>query len=433
MSDNRIPLTMPLTRRRLGRLLAGSPLLLGLGGPAIAQAAASVVVIGGGFGGATAARAVRRFAPTAKVTLIEPARQFQTCPFSNYVLAGFRTMADITHSYDGLRAAGVAVVHDTAVAIDTPNRTVRLAGGAVVSYDRVIVSPGIDFRWDSPSGYSEQAVLQMPHAWKAGEQTVLLRRQLEAMPDGGLVILAPPANPFRCPPGPYERAAVIAHYLKAAKPRAKVLILDAKEAFSKQRLFQEGFKQLYGDMIEWVPAAKGGKIVRVEPQNLTVVTAAGDRHRGAVVNLIPPQMAGRVARDSDLANDAGWCPVDPLTFESTRHKNIHVIGDACVAGAMPKSGFAANSQAKVAALAVADALAGRSAVAPTYANTCYSLLAPDYGISVADVYRAGPNGIAAAPNAGGVSPADAGPDVRRAEARYAEGWYAAITRETWGA
>jgi sulfide dehydrogenase [flavocytochrome c] flavoprotein subunit len=427
MPNNRLS----LTRRRLGRLAAGSP-LLALAGPAIAQATASVVVIGGGFGGAAAARALRRFAPAAKVTLIEPARQFHTCPFSNYVLAGFRTMADITHGYDGLRGAGIDVVHDTAVVIEAAARTIRLASGGAISFDRAIVSPGIDFRWDQPNGYGEQAALQMPHAWKAGEQTVLLRRQLEAMPDGGLVILAPPSNPFRCPPGPYERAAMIAHYLKAAKPRSKILILDAKDAFSKQRLFQDGWKQLYGEMIEWVPAAKGGKIARVEPQNLTVVTANGERHRGAVVNLIPPQMAGHVARNSDLATDAGWCPVDPATFEATRHRNVHVIGDACIAGAMPKSGFSANSQAKVAALAVADALAGRPTATPTYVNTCYSLLAPDYGISVADVYRAGSNGIAAAPNAGGLSPADAGADIRRAEARYAEGWYAAIAHESWG-
>ena len=421
-----------LTRRRLGRLIAGSPLAFGLGRPAIAQTAASVVVVGGGFGGATAARALRRLEPALKVTLVEPARRFQTCPFSNYVLAGFRRMEDITHGYDGLRAAGVDVVHDTVTAIDAPGRTVRLAGGVTLSYERVIVAPGIDFRWDTPEGYVEQAAQQMPHAWKAGEQTMLLRRQLEAMPDGGLVILAPPANPFRCPPGPYERAAMIAHYLKATKPRSKILILDAKDAFSKQGLFQAGWTQLYGDMIEWVPAAKGGKLARVEPDNLTVVTANRYRHRAAVANVIPPQMAGRIARDADLVNDAGWCPVDPLTFESLRHKNIHVIGDACAAGAMPKSGFSANSQAKVTALAVVDALAGRAPAPPTYANTCYSLLAPDYGISVADVYRLTPNGIAAAPNAGGVSPADAGPDVRRSEARYADGWYAAISREIWG-
>jgi sulfide dehydrogenase [flavocytochrome c] flavoprotein chain len=366
--------------------------------------------------------------------LVEPAQTFYTCPFSNYVLAGFKTMNDIAHNYAPLRDKhGVRVVQDTATAIDPTAKTVRLAGGGTLSYDKLVVSPGIDIRWNALEGYNEAAAEVMPHAWKAGPQTILLRRQLEAMPDGGLVILTPPANPFRCPPGPYERTAMIAHYLKTTKPRSKILVLDAKDQFSKQGLFTAGWKAVYGDMIEWVPLSKDGKVVRVIPAEMTVVSEFGQRHKGTVVNVIPPQFAGQIARDSGLANQTGWCAVDPTTFESAVHKNVHVIGDASIAGAMPKSGFAANSQGKLAALSIVNALNGREMPAPTFVNTCYSLIAPDYGISVADVYRVTPQGIAAAPNAGGVSPANADATFRANEARYAESWYASMSREIWDA
>ena len=228
------------------------------------------------------------------MTLVEPSQTFYTCPFSNYVLAGFKKMDDIAHNYATLRTKhGVRVVHDTATAIDATAKTVRLAGGSTLSYDKLVVSPGIDIRWNALEGYNEAAAEQMPHAWKAGPQTTLLRRQLEAMPDGGLVILTPPANPFRCPPGPYERTAMIGHYLKTTKPRSKILVLDAKDQFSKQGLFTAGWKAVYGDMIEWVPLSKDGKVVRAIPGEMTVVSEFGQRHKGAVVNVIPPQYAGR--------------------------------------------------------------------------------------------------------------------------------------------
>jgi sulfide dehydrogenase [flavocytochrome c] flavoprotein chain len=429
--------TSILSRRRFNQLagVAAATSAIGLSaGAARAQASKGrAVVIGGGFGGATAARYIRTLDPAIEVTLVEPSQTFYTCPFSNYVLAGFKTMNDIAHNYETLRTKHrVRVVHDTATAIDANANTVRLASGATLPYDRLVVSPGIDIRWNAIEGYNEAAAEQMPHAWKAGPQTTLLRRQLEAMPDGGLVILTPPANPFRCPPGPYERTAMIAHYLKTTKPRSKILVLDAKDQFSKQGLFTAGWKAVYGDMIEWVPLSKDGKVVRAIPGEMTVVTEFGQRHRGAVVNVIPPQYAGQIARDSGLANQTGWCAVDPLTFESTVHKNVHVIGDASIAGAMPKSGFAANSQGKVAALAVVNAINGRPMAAPTYVNTCYSLIAPDYGISVADVYRVTPQGIVVA-GGGGVSPANADAAFRNAEARYGEGWYKSMSQEIWDA
>jgi sulfide dehydrogenase [flavocytochrome c] flavoprotein subunit len=395
---------------------------------------ARVVVIGGGFGGATAAKYVRQIDPSLEVTLIEPSQTFLTCPFSNYVLAGFKSLNDISHNYKALADVhGVKVVHDTAQAVDPVARTVKLAGGTTLNYDKLIVSPGIDFRWGAIEGYTEAASETMPHAWKAGPQTTLLRRQLEAMPNGGVVVMSAPANPFRCPPGPYERAAMIAHYLKTNKPRSKILLLDAKDMFSKQGLFQDGWKAVYGDMIEWVPLSKDGKVTQAIPGEMTLVSEFGQRHKGAVVNMIPPQWAGAIARNTGLTNQTGWCPVNATTFESTLHKDIHVLGDACIAGGMPKSGFAANSQGKVTAMAVTNALNGRPTVAPTYVNTCYSLIAPDYGISVADVYRVTDQGIVPAPNAGGVSPRQADAAFRNAEARYAEGWYAAMGRDIWDA
>jgi sulfide dehydrogenase [flavocytochrome c] flavoprotein subunit len=400
-----------------------------------APAKARVVVIGGGFGGATAAKFIRLEDPGIAVTLIEPKSEFQTCPGSNYVLGGLKTMADITHDYAALTGRhGVRHVRDTAVAIDPVARTVRTAGGQTFVYDRLVVSPGIDMRWGAINGYDEAASLRMPHSWQAGPQTVLLRRQLEAMPDGGVVALSIPGNPFRCPPGPYERISMIANYLKTTKPRSKILALDSKDAFSKQPLFQDGWAALYPGLIEWVPLGKDGKIVEVIPGELTLVSEFGQRHKAAVANVIPPQFAGKIARDAGLANDTGWCPVDPFTFESTRHKNIHVIGDASIAGAIPKSGFAASSQAKFVARAISASINGQPAETPVYANTCYSLVGPDYGISVADIYRSTAQGIVAVQGAGGVSPrtpADA-PAHRHLEAVYTHGWYASATREIWG-
>jgi len=426
-----------LSRRAFGGSLLASAALAGCA--AEPPTKARVVVIGGGFGGATAAKFLRLEDPGIAVTMIEPKDAFVTCPGSNYVLAGLKRMQDITHTYAALTGRhGVRHVRDTAVAIDGAAKTVRTAGGQTFAYDKLVVSPGVDLRWGAIQGYDEAASALMPHAWQAGPQTVLLRQQLEAMPDGGLVVLAIPGNPFRCPPGPYERIAMIAHYLKANKPRSKILALDAKDAFSKQPLFQDGWAALYPGLIEWVPLGRDGRVTQVIPGERTLVSEFGQRHRAAVANVIPPQMAGKIARDAGLAAPdgqfAGWCPVSPFTFESTRVKDIHVIGDASIAGAMPKSGFAASSQAKFVARAIAATVNGRTAEAPVYANTCYSLIGPDYGISVADIFRATPNGIVAVQGAGGVSPRTP-PDAaqhRFQEARYTDGWYASAAAEIWG-
>lgn len=411
--------------------LAGAATVAGLASrPAFSQAAGHVVVVGGGFGGATAAKYLRRAG--VDVTLVEKNDTFATCPFSNTVLAGINEIGYITHSYDGLRGHGVTVVHDTVSRINPAAKSVSLVNGTAVSYDRLVLSPGIDFKWDAIGGYDESAAEVMPHAWKAGSQTELLRRQLIAMDDGGVVVIAPPGNPFRCPPGPYERASLIAHYLKSNKPRSKVLILDAKDAFSKKGLFEAGWAELYGDLIEWVPFSSGGNVARVDPSTMTVFTDF-DTHEVAVANIIPPQRSNRLVDTADLTDGGDWCPINQLTFESTVHPGIHVLGDASIAGSMPKSGFSANAQAKVCAAAIAALLRGDEAPSPSFINTCYSLVGPDYGISVAAVYRLNDEGtIAGVAGAGGLSPSDADAAYRKLEADYARGWYASITSDMFG-
>ncbi|MEJ0017784.1 MAG: NAD(P)/FAD-dependent oxidoreductase [Acetobacteraceae bacterium] len=403
-----------------------------LAAPAIAraQSTARVIVVGGGFGGATAARFLRRADPALDVTLLEPNATFTACPFSNEVIAGQRDIAAQRFTYQGLAAAGVRVVPAAATSIDPARRSVTF-GDASLTYDRLILSPGIDIAWNALPGYNEAAAQRMPHAWKAGEQTLLLRRQLEAMPDGGLVVMSAPANPFRCPPGPYERASLIAYYLKTQKPRSKLILLDAKDVFSKQRLFQAAWKQLYPELLEWVSLSDGGKVTRVDPATNTFETDFAS-HKADVANVIPPQRAAAIAAAAGVADRTGWCPIDPVTFESRLQPGIHVIGDAAIAGAMPKSAFAANAQAKVCADAVAALLAGNQPVEPRLINTCYSLVAPGYGISIAGVYHPANGQLTDIEGAGGTSPLNAPPEQREQEAEYADAWFKTITGETFG-
>jgi len=424
---------MTISRRDFIKLSAAASAAGLVGFPMIGRGAATkrVVVIGGGTGGATAAKYLKVFDPSIEVTLVEPNQHHYTCYFSNEVLAGERTLDSLKVGYDGLAKRGVKVVQKAATAIDGASKKVTLDGGETLQFDACVVSPGIDLKFESIKGYSAEAAEKMPHAWKAGPQTMLLRKQLEAMADGGVVIIAAPADPFRCPPGPYERASLIAHYLKKHKPKSKVLILDAKEKFAKQGLFQEGWKKLYGDMIEWVPASKEGKVVRVDPATNTVWAGELEtEHKGAVVNIIPPQSAGKIAIVSGLADDKGWCPINPATFESTLQKGIYVIGDSSSAAPMPKSGYSANSQAKVCASAIAAALNGTTAPTPAYTNTCYSIVGEDYGISVAGVYKMADGKLISVEGSGGVSPANASPAVRKREVAYAHSWYNNIVADT---
>jgi sulfide dehydrogenase [flavocytochrome c] flavoprotein chain len=398
----------------------------------MSKGSARVVIVGGGFGGATCAKYLRRLDPGVAVTLVEPSSKFITCPFSNLVLGGLRTMDSITHGFDALKKKhGVNVVHDTVTSIDAAGKKVKLKSGKSLSYDRLVVSPGIDFKYDAIEGYSEKAAQVMPHAWKAGPQTLLLQKQLKAMKNGGTFVVVAPPNPFRCPPGPYERVSMIAHYFSQHKPKSKILILDFKEKFSKEGLFKDGWAKLYPGMIEFVPGAKGGKTVAVNTKTMIVDTELA-KHKADVANLIPPQTAGKIALASGLTDNTGWCPVDPVTFESKLLPGIHVVGDSSIAGALPKSGFAASSEAKMCASAIVAMFKGEAPPQNSFVNTCYSLIGPKYGISVASVYQNTEKGITEVQGAGGVSPKDAPDSFREEEAKYAFGWYESITADSWG-
>jgi len=376
---------------------------------------------------------LKRLDPSLAVAMVEvnPTRVFIACPFSNEVVVGLRELEAQQFRYDKLASKGIALNFSGAKSVDPQTRTVTLGDTAKLAYDRLVLAPGIDFRWDALPGYSEAAAKNMPHAWKAGPQTLLLRHQLEAMRDGGVVVIAVPANPYRCPPGPYERASLIAHYLKTKKPKSKLLILDAKDTFSKQKLFQKGWAALYPDLIEWVALSAGGKVTAVDATAM-ILTTDFATHKADVANVIPAQKAGQVAELTGVADRTGWCPIDPVSFASTLQPNIHVIGDAAIAGAMPKSAFAANAQAKVCAAAVAALLAGGTPLPPKLINTCYSLVSPDYGISIAGVYHPVDGKLVDVEGAGGTSPLDASAEIRAFEASLAAEWFRTITGEVFG-
>ncbi|MEA3411131.1 MAG: FCSD flavin-binding domain-containing protein [Pseudomonadota bacterium] len=432
-----------VSRRNFIRLVAGAGAtsalaLAGCKTPTEAgKAGGNVIVIGGGFGGATCARYLKKFDPSVNVTLIETNKVYHTCPGSNWVLGGMQGMDRIAHGFSKIEAEGVDVVHDWVTSIDPDARKVNLKGGGSMTYDRLVVSPGIDFRFDTIEGYDAQASGSVPHAWKAGPQTELLRRQLEAMPDGGTFVLASPPNPFRCPPGPYERVSLIAHYFKTEKPKSKIIILDSKPKFSKQGLFTAGWSTFYGfgtddSMIDWIPAPDG-TVTRVDVKK-KIAYAGGDSGfeqeiEADVLNVIPAQKAGAIAHAAGLADDSGWCPVDQMSFESKIHKNIHVIGDSSIAAPLPKSGYAANSEAKVAAAAIVNLLQGKAPDEPTYVNTCYSLITPDYGISVAMVYDSVDGKVSKVKGSGGLTPKDGDNSLA---AIYTRNWYDNVTNDIWG-
>jgi sulfide dehydrogenase [flavocytochrome c] flavoprotein subunit len=389
---------------------------------------AKVVVLGGGFAGATAAKYLKMLDPAVNVTLIERDRYYLACPGSNEVIASpsLKRTKELRHSYKALiRNHGIVSLTTEATGIDVRRRSVALADGSQVPYDRLILAPGIDFRWDAIEGYDEAASLVAPHAWKMGRQTILLRRQLHAMPDGGIVVIVVPENPYRCPPGPYERASLIAHYLSQEKPRSKVLVLDAKTQFSKQALFQQGWRDLYPGMIEWISAEKEGRIEHVDADR-RIVHSEFNTYRADVLNVIPPQKAGKLAQTAGLADQSGWCPVDPRTFESTLAPGVHIIGDACIATPMPKSAFAANSQAKVCAAAVLDLLAGVDPAMPSLINHCYSFLNPDYAISITGVYGYSGEEKSLTTLSAGETPPNGN---RRKEAENARSWQSLFMRE----
>ncbi|MEL6266343.1 MAG: FCSD flavin-binding domain-containing protein, partial [Pseudomonadota bacterium] len=352
-----------------------------------------------------------------------------TCFFSNLYIGGFRSFDSISHDYGTIAAAGVNVVHDWATGIDRDARSVALAGGGSLGYDRLVVAPGIDFVEGSIPGWDLSAQNAMPHAWKGGSQTQLLRAQIEAMPEGGTFVMIAPPNPYRCPPGPYERVSMVAHYLQANNPTAKILIFDPKAKFSKQGLFQEGWETHYPGMIEWLDADFTGPVEEVRPASMEVVVG-GEVTKADVVNAIPGQKAGLIAEKAGLTNDSGFCPIVPATMASQIDENVHVLGDATIAGDMPKSGYSANSQAKVAAMAVRAALTGSAAFPARFSNTCWSLISTENGVKVGARYEATEEKIAKTD--GFIS--QAGEDTALRKQTYEEslGWYAGITADIFG-
>ncbi|MCP4271849.1 MAG: FAD-dependent oxidoreductase [Gammaproteobacteria bacterium] len=425
-----------INRRKFIQLTGGTMAAAGvMSMPYVSGASGkSVVIVGGGPGGATAAHYLLKADPSIKVTLIEANANYHTCFMSNEVLSGFRSMESIMVTFDGLRKMGVNVVTDTATAVDAEKRTVKTASGKSIGYDRLILSPGIDFKYGA--GYTAETAKVIPHAWKAGPQTALLRKQLVAMKDGGTVLIVAPPNPFRCPPGPYERASLIANYLKKHKPKSKILIVDPKEKFSKMGLFTGAWKRFYGygtdnSMINWMPASQVGAVTSVDAKGMTVNTEF-ESFKADVINYIPAQKAGKVAFAAGVNDASGWCPVNKKTFESTQIPGIHVLGDASIATAMPKSGYSASSQGKVVAAAVADLLNGRDPGDPSFLNTCYSKAADDYAFSVSAVYNYNSEKNLIAKVAGGLSPSDASDDYRKREVGYAHSWYKNIRADIWG-
>jgi sulfide dehydrogenase [flavocytochrome c] flavoprotein subunit len=423
---------MPLNRRDILAGLGAIGLASGLPLYAFPQTNARIVVIGGGFGGTSAARTLKRLLPNASIALIEPKATYVTCPFSNVEIGKLGSLTPISFSYTALEAEGIKVHQAEATSVDPIRQTVQITGGENLAYDRLILSPGIDFRANAIDGYDLQdAPNRMPHAWKAGDQTRLLMRQLREMEDGGLFVMSVPPAPYRCPPGPYERASLIAHYFKTQKPRSKVLILDGKDQFSKMPLFQEAWKEHYPDHLEWRSATDDGRVSKVDIQNLTLSTDFEDI-QADVANVIPPQKAGTIAERAGVTDSTGWCPIDALSFASTLQPNIHVIGDATIAAPMPKSAFSANLQGKICAHAIARILAGKEPIATTLANTCYSFTTPDEAVSIVGVYSNSDSTLSSIPGAGGLSPLAADKSIRYAEARQAKIWYDAITTEAFG-
>ena len=390
-----------------------------------------VVVIGGGAGGATAARYLAKDSDGAiDVTLIEPTRKYYTCFFSNLYIGGFRDFASIGHTYGNLASEfGVNVVHDWATGIDRDGKSVALASGGAVPYDIVVVSPGIDFVDGSVPGWDLTAQEKMPHSWKAGSQTEILKAQVESMREGGLYAMVAPPNPYRCPPGPYERISMVAHVFKEMNPSAKILIVDPKEKFSKQALFEEGWQKYYPGMIERIGPDFGGANVSVDPDAMEV-DIDGVVEKVDVCNVIPAQKAGHIAEVAGLTDDSGFCPIVPESMQSTMDESVYVLGDSTIAGDMPKSGFSATSQAKVAANAIRGQLTGSRVFPAKYANTCWSLIETNDGVKVGATYEATDEKIAKVD--GFIS--QTGEDAQLRQATYEEslGWYAGITSDMFG-
>ncbi len=413
------------------RTFMGGMLASGLAAPAaLGQARPRVVVVGGGVGGATCARYIARDSAGAiDVTLVEPSKRYYTCFFSNLYLGGFREAESLGHGYRALSVDhGVNVVHDYAAAVDRDAKIVRLASGTVLPYDRLVLSPGIDFKDDAVPGWNLTRQSVMPHAYKGGEQVELLKAQILAMPEGGVFAMLAPPNPFRCPPGPYERVSMVAWTLKRVNPTAKILIVDPKPNFSKQALFEEGWQAHYTGMIDRIGRDFGAENLEVRPDAMEIVID-GAVEKVDVCNVIPAQRAGEIVHAAGLT-EGDWAPVEPASMRSRLDPNVWVLGDASSQGDMPKSGFSANSQAKVAALAIRGELTGSQVFPARYSNTCWSLIAENDGVKVGASYEPTPEKIASV--ASFISQTGEDADLRRATYEESLGWYEGITADIFG-
>lgn len=419
---------MKLNRRLF--LGTGAAAAASLSAPALMAAGHGkprVVVIGGGAGGATAARYIAKDSKgEIDVTLVEPSRTYFTCFFSNLYLGGFKEIDDLGHTYGTLAAKyGINVVHDWAVDVDRDAKTVSLAGGATLPYDKLILSPGIDFVDGAVEGWDLSAQNAMPHAYKGGSQTELLKAQIAAMPQGGTFAMVAPPNPYRCPPGPYERISMVAHALKASNPTAKILVADPKEKFSKMGLFQEGWAKHYEGMIDWIGADFGGGNVSVDPDAMTI-TIDGEVTQVNVCNVIPAMKAGRIAEMAGVT-DGNWAPVNAVDMSTKADPDVYVLGDSSQQGDMPKSGFSANSQAKVCANAVRGALTGSKVFPAKFSNTCWSLIDTNDGVKVGATYEATEEKIAKVD--GFISETGESAELRKATYEESEGWYSGIVAD----
>ena len=415
-----------ISRRTFTGIAAASVATLSM--PSISLGALPrVVVIGGGAGGATAARYIAKDSKgSVHVTLVEASKRYYTCFFSNLYLGGFRNYGSIGHNYYGLAVnRGVNVVHEWAVSVDSAAKKVNLGSGNSISYDKLVISPGIDLKYDTINGYSAEAQTHMPHAWKSGTQVQLLRNQVMNMKQGGTFVMVPPPNPYRCPPGPYERVSMIAHIFKQNNPTAKIVILDPKPKFSKQGLFMAGWDKHYPGMIEWIDPDTHGGLKSINAEKMEFETDL-DTFKADAACVVPAQQAGTIAMAAGV-NDGDWCPIIPATMQSKSDPNIYVLGDASVASSMPKSGFSANSQAKVAANAIRGELTGSRVFKPRFANTCWSLIATNDGIKVGANYEAGSEKIDVVDKF--ISQGGESADVRKATYVESEGWYKGITSD----
>ena len=386
-----------------------------------------VVVIGGGAGGATAAKYIAKDSKGAvHVTLVEASKRYYTCFFSNLYLGGVRNYASIGHNYYGLSVnRGVNVVHEWATSVDPAAKKVNLGSGASLSYDKLVISPGIDLKYDSINGYSPEAQSRMPHAWKSGTQVQLLKSQVMNMKKGGTFVMVPPPNPYRCPPGPYERVSMIAHQFKKSNPTAKIVILDPKNKFSKQGLFTEGWNKHYPGMIEWIDAKTHEGLKNINVDKMEFETGL-DTFKADAACVVPAQHAGAIAMAAGV-NNGDWCPIVPASMQSQADENIYVLGDASVAKSMPKSGFSANSQAKVAANHIRGSLTGSKVFDARFSNTCWSLVASNDGIKVGASYEAGSEKIDVTSKF--ISKTGEDSALRKATYEESIGWYNGMTSD----